>query len=221
MEDGGVLENIMKRYTAALILFLTIGIPAISDAVFLGPYSGTVMDSQTGEPIEGASVLVYWTKELPGFLGEGSHTVPISSALVYTDKAGRYNIPRALYNLGLTAVFASTNVIIYQPGYKVYIQTIWRDNPYQNPDPSYKDKDNIAKLDRIPPDFSYRKHYEKIEEALRWIDDDSHYYILDGTQMTWEKLLDIYRKILPQREELLRRAEWEKSRGVSEERSDK
>lgn len=184
----------MKKYTAALILFFVIGLPVVSEAIFLGPYSGAVMDSQTGEPIEGASILMYWTKIIPNVAGGNSEMVDVK--LIYTDKKGSYQIPMFMANLGLIGFFESTQMIIYQPGYQAYIITIWHNSRSSKPDPNFKNKENIVKLDRIPPNFSHRKHYEDIDHALWGIDNRDH--------------------VALEKKELLRRIEWEERRGIME-----
>jgi hypothetical protein len=174
------------------------------------------MDSQTGEPIEGASVLIYWTKGIPNVAG-GS-TEHVGTVLVYTDSKGKYDIAKAFYNLGLMALFESTNIIIYQPGYQAYIRQIYQDNPDSEPSSSFKEKDNMVKLERIPPNFSYREHYDKIGHALWGIHDYPYAYPRREEQMTWQRLLEINLKAIPEKEEFLRRVEWEERRGMMEEK---
>lgn len=205
----------MKRLFAVL-LFVFVSQPSIASALFVGPYSGTVTDSQTGEPIEGASVLIYWTKRIPN-MGGGS-TEHVGTVLVYTDQKGKYDIVKAFYNLGLMGFFESTNMVVYQPGYQAYIKQIWKDNTYSKPDTSFKEKDNVVKVDRIPPNFSHRNHYEKIDEALWGIRDYPYVYPLSQDRMTWQRLLDMNLKAIPEKEEFLRRVEWEERRGMMEER---
>lgn len=213
MEDGGVLVKIYSIIFVALCVLL---FPSVSSALLLGPYSGTVIDSQTGEPVEGASVLIYWTKSVFQMIHSSSEL--IDAKLVYTDGKGRYKIPRFFANIGLLSRFESTNVIIYQPGYQAYMVKIWHDSPYSKPDPSFKEKDNTVKLDRIPPNFSHRKHHENIEHALWGIHDYPYSYPQpEDKWMTWEKLIEINLKTLV-KDELLRRTEWEKRRGDLEDR---
>ncbi len=207
----------MKKFAAAIIILLIICFPSVSKALILGPYTGIVIDSRTGEPVEGASVLIYWSK--PVFQAIEYSTELIKAELIYTDKQGRYEIPKMLTNIGLLGTLDSTNIIIYQPGYQVYTARVLHDSPYEKPDNSFKEKDNIVKLDRIPPNFSYRKHYEKIEGALRGIREysrgDSTHFEVD---ITWEKAIKMNLRGVPEREELLRRAEWEERRGRLEKR---
>ncbi|MBI3755074.1 MAG: hypothetical protein HY265_02795, partial [Deltaproteobacteria bacterium] len=201
---------------AAILLYL----PALSFAGMIGPYSGQVLDSRTGEPVEGASVLFYWVKVIPYPMGKDHET--IEARLIYTDKDGKYNIPNFLAILGLTSFFESTNVVIYEPGYQAYIKVIYHSNPFsspwEKPDTSFKEKDNIIKLDRIPPNFSHKKHYEKIEHAL-WGIREYSYGNPTPTEasITWERALELNLKEgLLEKEEFLRRVEWEERRGRAE-----
>jgi len=199
-------------FAVLMIVFL----PKVSFAVFLGPYSGTVIDSQTGEPIEGASVLFYWEKRVPTPPSGGSSEL-IETRLVYTDKKGFYDIPRILANLGLLGFLESTNVIIYQPGYQAYIARIWHDSPYTKPDPSFGTKDNMVKLDRIPPNFNHKEHYQRIDDALRGIETCGWEDRIWGKKLTWEERLRLNVKSgILEKEKLLRQAEWEERRGERE-----
>lgn len=194
-----------------LAVLMIVFLPTVSFAIFLGPYSGTVIDSQTGEPIEGASVLVYWTKGVPYVFKMRSEV--IAAKLLYTDRKGTYHISRFLPNLGLQGVLESTNIIIYQPGYQAYTIRTSHDSPYEKPDSTLKEKDNIVKLDRIPPNFSHKEHYEKIDHALWGLRDDDWNDPISGKPLSWKKRMELSLKggIL-EREELLRRAEWEENR---------
>lgn len=204
-----------SRIFIFIILFVLF-LPVVSFALILGPYTGHVLDSQTGEPVEGASVLIYWRK--PAFSVIEYRSELIEAKLVYTDKQGRYEIPKMLANIGLFEALDSTNVIIYQPGYQVYTVRISHDS-YAKPEKSFKEKDNIVKLDRIPPNFNHKAHYREIEGALRGIDEYHYSYpVPEDPGMTWDKILRINLKGIPEREELLMRAEWEKIRGLSENR---
>jgi hypothetical protein len=196
-------------------VFVTVFFPTVSFALFLGPYSGTVIDSQTGEPIKGASVLVYWTKGVLYVFKMRSEV--IEAKLVYTDKKGTYHIPRFLPNLGLSGVLESTQIVIYEPGYQAYVMEIHHDNPGRRIEESSKVGDGVIKLDRIPPHFSHREHYEKIERSLWGLRDNDWTDPVSGRPLSWEKRRELSLKggIL-EREELLRRAEWEERRGLSE-----
>jgi hypothetical protein len=216
MEDAGILGEMMNALRIFIAsIFLILSLPAASLALFLGPYSGAVIDSQTGEPIEGTSVLVYWEKRIPTPAGGYSELIEVT--LVSTNRKGRYEVPRFLANLGLLGTLESTNIIIYQPGYQAYIMKIWHDSPYTKPDPSFKTKDNMVKLDRIPPGFNHGEHYRKISDALNGLHEYPYAYPhKNDPWMTWKKLLEINLKVIPEKEEFLRRAEWEERRGERE-----
>jgi hypothetical protein len=201
-----------------LIIFVTFIIlfsPILSYALFLGPYSGNVTDAKTGAPIEGVSVLFYWEKRVPAPPTGGSPEL-IEVKLVYTDKKGRYEIPRISANLDLLGHLESTHVIIYQPGYQAYIIRIWHET--ERTDRSFKEKDNIVKLDRIPPNFNHKENYRRIDQALWGIRESYDYSDEKASEMTWNKLLQINLKTCLEKEEFLRRVEWEERRGLSEER---
>ena len=198
-------------YGAFTILFS----PALSYALVLGPYSGTVTDAKTGAPVEGASVLFYWEKRVPMPPTGGSPEL-VDVKLVYTDKKGRYEIPRTFANLGLLGHLESTRVIIYQPGYQAYIIIIWHES--ERTDRSFKEKDNAVKLERIPPNFNHKEHYRRIDQALWGIRESYDYSDEKGSEMTWTKLLQINLKSRLEKDEFLKRVEWEERRGLSEER---
>ena len=206
----------MKTAIIIIALCLFIGFPAVSNAISLGPYSGTVLDSQSGEPIEGASVFFYWTKVIPNVGGGNSET--IGCKLIYTDSKGRYDIPKYNYNIGLMAFFESTRIIIYQPGYQAYTRDIEKDNPYWKPDPSFKEIENTVELKRIPPNFSHEKHYSTIDSAL-WGLDSVEYPDPErgGLKISWDTFIDRnFKSGVLEKAEFLRRVEWERERGRQE-----
>lgn len=201
----------MKKIIFLIILLFGVNLPSVTEALILGPYTGQVIDSQTGEPIEDASVLFYWEKRV--FALPHGYSELIKAELASTDKSGKYNIGLSLANIGLSSALESTNAIIYKPGYQAYIIRIQHDSPYPKPDIPFKEKNNIVKLDRIPPNFNHIEHYGKIENALNGIDDYRYSYLPESAvEVTWDKIIETKLKTLV-KDELLRRAEWEKIRG--------
>jgi hypothetical protein len=196
-------------FAALIIVFL----PTICFGIVLGPYSGTVIDSQTGEPIQGASVLFFWERAVPTPMKAYSEV--FEARLVYTDRKGTYHIARIIPNLGLQAVLESTNIIIYQPGYQAYNISISHTSPYGKPDSSFQEKDNIAKLDRIPPNFDHQKHLQILDSALSPIRAYGWEDPIWGRPLTWEKRMELNLKSgILEREEFLKRVEWEERRGA-------
>lgn len=187
-----------KFITFAIIL--TVFLPATSFALFVGPYTGQVLDSQTGETIKGASVLIYWEKSIPS--PAGSFSEPIKAKLVYADNKGNYMIPRNLASTGLLGFFEATTIIIYQPGYQAYINRIYG----KESDDSFKKKDNILKLERIPSGFDHKKHHDRITDALRGLDNEFHDSM--GYSVPFHKIVE-QNQILTEMWEFQRRIEWE------------
>lgn len=205
-------------FTIIVVAFL----PASSSALFLGPYSGQVLDSQTEEPISGASFHISWVKA-QGIPGLGWSSKLINSTLVQTDANGKYEIPFKLVILEFNSFFEETNIIVYQPGYRAYIKKI----EGRKADKGFKKKNNIIKLDRIPPNFNHKAHYEMIDDALwrnAWgmmdvippkagvirsdVDDPSS---KKDTRVAWDLFLE--KALLSQsKKAFLRRVEWENRR---------
>lgn len=213
-----------KIYAFVFAGFLMLGLTHPSLAGIIGPYSGQVIDSQTGEPVEGASVLFYWVKATPHPLG--AYYEVIEARLVYTDGKGKYAIPTFFANLGLKSFLESTHVIIYQPGYQAYINSLYPSNPLNlvsglegGDEATFKGKNDVVKLDRVPPNFSHKEHFDRIERALWGIDE---YSPGDPTAtkagITWEEALELNLKAVREKVEFLRRLEWEERRAASEDR---
>lgn len=194
-------------YTAVLLLIFLV--PTSSLAKVVGPYTGQVLDSRTGEPIQGASVLIYWEKRIPA-PPSGGYSELVKITLVYTDDQGMYRIPRQFINTGLIGLLESTNLVIYQPGYQAFTDRKWQGDlpaPFQ--------KDTIVKLERIPPGFDHQKHHERITDALRGIDIDYYEGVdnLTGRALSTEEIVEKI-AIMAEYWEFLRRVEWEEKREI-------
>jgi len=166
--------------------------------------TGTVIDAATGKPVQGASVLVYWTKSvLRPPIEAGSELV--KARLAETDHDGRYHIDGIIKLLGAFEFKGDTVLIVYQPGYCVQIE-----QEYRGDSKVIIKEGNLIKLERIPPDFDHGKHYEEIEDALRGVDDYS--YMLPDGSVTWNSAKNSALNGQPEKQELLRRAYWEEER---------
>lgn len=197
------------------ITFLILSLPSVSlsFSLTMGPFTGTVADSQTGAPIEGASVLVYVEGHFP-VPPEGYDKV-LAVKMVYTDKAGRYEIPATVVPLDLLSEYEDTGLLIYQPGYQAYFGARY---PGPNP-PSFKKSGNIVKLDRIPPNFNHREQYERIEVFLSHIEPYGGEDPIWGKKLTREEQIKLNLKSgIIEKNELLLRVEWEERRGELQER---
>ena len=210
----------MRITTVVFTIIVTIFLPASSSALFIGAYSGQVLDSQTENPISGASFFIYWVK-VQGIPGLGWHSELIDSILVHTDTNGKYETPSNFVFLESNSFFDATSIVVYQPGYRAYIRKV----EGREADEGFENKNNIIKLDRIPPNFDHKAHYEMIVDVLRGmgISDVIPPKIgvtppdVDGassnkdTRIVWD--LFIEKALLSQsKEAFLRRVEWENRR---------
>ena len=212
MENGELLGEVMKASRICLfVVLLLLVLPTASWAINLGPYTGKVIDRQTGRPIAGASVLCYWTKRVPTMLKSFLDLIAVK--LAYTDSKGQYTIPRVSVNMGLSSVLENTVVIIYEAGYQAYIRRIDSYSPESKKDRSFQEKNNLVNLDRIPPYFSHKAHYERIREAINGLREDDTVYAMESKEkIPGSKIKEMQPKFIPEREEFLRRIEWEDRR---------
>jgi hypothetical protein len=181
--------------------------------LFVGPFSGQVLDKQTGKPIKGASLFVCLENQKI----EVKNFELIKPLLVHTDKKGTYSsIPITLFPTTLTrSLELATIIIVYQPGYQAYINRERKQDIKAN---NFKKKDNIILLNRIPPNFNHKKHYERITGALSEMGEihtippiDYNASLKGDTRMAWDKFVDKALLSVP-KEEFLRRVEWENRR---------
>jgi hypothetical protein len=213
----------MKKKFNILLLFILVNIPFLAWAVTAGPYYGRVVDGQTGEPVVGASVLIFWEKNTPYprvIRPELMNVKPVYSALldvkmVYSDDSGNYTIPQVTDSDREGNLTRST-IIVYQPGYEAEIKTITNETSHSERQQDFKTTGNIIKLQRIPPKFDHRKHRESIHDALTRLEDESER--LDKDPLTGEpievskRVQELIENIPKIRQELLVRTKWEERR---------
>ena len=130
---------------------------AVSIFMFTGCYediTGIVVDADTGEPIEGAIVLVEWmkTKGVPGMTSHEVYKVET----VVTDKDGKANLPGLIhpligFNIGLSSV------AVYKKGYVGWSnRSKFTSNDYSY---DFKWQNNyVFKLEKFKPEYSHREH---------------------------------------------------------------
>jgi len=105
-------NNVSLTMLAALPLVLR------SSLATAGQYQGTVVDADTGQPIDGAAVVIVWYKEtclaFPGDAAEHLHAVKET----VTDSAGRFTVSawRGIDWNPSTHV-KTPLIIVYKPGY--------------------------------------------------------------------------------------------------------
>jgi hypothetical protein len=142
------------------IIYLLFGIGML--IMTPGCYSemtGTVVDAETGAPVEGAVVLVEWTvtKGVPGMTVTESYKV----IEAVTDKEGRVNIS-GVFNPSVNP----PHVTVYKAGY-----VAWNDDFIF---PDYKKRtdfkwrnDYMFKLEKFRPEYKYDSHIFFIHSAVR------------------------------------------------------
>ena len=199
-------------YTFPVVFLMLTLFPTSGFSKMVGPYTGQVLDSRTGEPIQGASVLINWVKSIPTPAGAYSELIKIT--LANTDDHGIYKIPRQFINVGLIGWLGIANLIVYQPGYQVSIQphyqpSINRQSQKDLP-PPFK-KTAVVKLEQIPPGFDHKKHHDQITDALHGFDIDDYEGVdnITGRRLSTKELVDKI-AIMAEYWEFMRRIEWEK-----------
>lgn len=125
-----------------------------------GCYAGitvTVVDAETGEPIEGAVIMVEWTK-LEGMIGL-TNTKSYKVVEVLTNKKGKARI---------SGVYSPSpdlrSFLVYKKGYVAW--------SYDYIFPDYKKRTDfkwnsrVIKLERFKPEYSYNKHTSFISSTI-------------------------------------------------------
>jgi hypothetical protein len=97
-----------------LILIALFATTPISAAI-LGPYSGKVVDAETGLPLKGATVVVSWHKATPTPAGAVSDF--IQASMCETREDGTYHIPASIVAIGFPSFVDGITFLAYLPGY--------------------------------------------------------------------------------------------------------
>ncbi len=101
----------------AFLLFSATSSHALWWMVYHKPaFKGKVMDAETKEPIEGAVVVVKYSKTAIR-LGPESNTITVDVKETLTDKEGIFNIPSYTTIIDPLAWEGMANFIIFKPGY--------------------------------------------------------------------------------------------------------
>ena len=178
-------RQLRRRFGFMLLL-------AVSIFMFTGCYediTGTVVDADTGEPLEGAIVLVEWTKTkgIPGLTYHEVYEVTI----VITDKEGKATLaglinPLVGINIGLSSVAVYkkgyvgwSNRQIF-PSYERRIDFKWQNN-------------YVFKLEKFKPEYSHEKHCSFMQNAISsHMASDKKKIMKDSYR--WECLWELYGK---------------------------
>jgi hypothetical protein len=77
-----------------------------------GPYKGRLIDEETGQPIQGALALGYWSVTIPNPGGGTSHCLDARETV--SDEKGNFNIPISAFG----EILGSMKVALYKVGYE-------------------------------------------------------------------------------------------------------
>jgi len=143
----------MKFLTPCLAILLVLMVTSCNAEI-----TGTVVDAETGRPIEGAVVLVEWTmtKGVPGM----SHTESYKVIEIFTNMNGKYNIPRVLNPL-----VYSPDITIYKKGFVAWNNKLIFPEHKKRTDFSLRD-DNIYKLERFKIEYDKNNHQAFIDDVI-------------------------------------------------------
>ncbi len=153
MGNSGVLVKIKRR---TLFLGILLILSTLSTSCY-GQITARVVDADTGDPIEGAVIMVEWTKTK----GIGlTHTESYKVVEVLSDKEGKAEIS------GVDAFFVDlARVAVYKKGY-----VLWSNNNVFKGSrtlTTFEWKDNYTfKLNRFKPEYSYIDHGLFIDSAI-------------------------------------------------------
>lgn len=130
-------------------LFLTPIITILFTTGCYLPISGRVIDAETNQPIEGAVVLVEWTKTKGyGF----TYTESVKVAETLSDKDGKYYLP------GCFSPFVKEpDVTVYKKGYLAWNSNLIFPN-YTKRDDFKWQNESIQKLQKFMSNYSFDAH---------------------------------------------------------------
>ncbi|MDH4226281.1 MAG: HEAT repeat domain-containing protein [Deltaproteobacteria bacterium] len=146
------------------VLFMCASL-AMADVV--GSFFGTVVDETTGQPIEGAVIIVSMEKAVARFHFEGPDYKIAYAKSFTTDKDGKYRTDVIVKpDVPLFSATISTNVVVYAQGYLVYSDKLSATGTGKKWSGGFSGWNFKLKLKRIPPRFDYGKGYEDVDDAL-------------------------------------------------------
>jgi hypothetical protein len=139
--------------------------------------TGTVIDAETLKPIEGAVVMVEWTKQV-GF-GE-YHTESVKVIEAVTDKNGRVSL-EGIFN----PLVDPPDVAVYKPGYVTWSsRTIFPSNKNRE---DFRWEDYTFKLEQFRPEYSYVEHGSFFSFAINSTIGINKNKLIRETFDDWEK----------------------------------
>ncbi len=140
-------------FALLLMIFIVTGCSANSKGI-----SGTVVDAETRKPIEGAAVLVEWTRATG--IGD-KHTSSVKVVEKVTDKEGKFSV------FGTLMPFVDPpDVTVYKKGYVAWSsRNIFPD--YRNRTDFQRGVAHTFRLEHFKHEYSYVEHTSFISSAIR------------------------------------------------------
>lgn len=118
----------------------------------------TVIDAETGKPIEGAVVLVEWTKKEYGIIDYNTESVKVVE--VVTDKEGKFKVS------GILRPFIDPpNMTIYKKGYVAWNNEAIFPDMKEREDFEWKDN-SILKMSKFQESYSRKSHIRFIRDSI-------------------------------------------------------
>ena len=110
------MRKLLGLISFVLIIILVSGTSFAGWLIYHKPaYKGRVIDAETKEPIEGAVVVVTYTKETMGIPHKYSSIINVRETL--TDQNGEFYIPRYITMIQPLSFEDMANFIIFKSGY--------------------------------------------------------------------------------------------------------
>jgi len=160
----------MRLFTLALVMLLVAGCYV--------PISGRVIDAETNAPVEGAVVLVEWTKT-KGYGFTYTESVKVAEAL--SDKDGKFGLP------GCFSLFVNEpDVTVYKKGYVAWNNLIIFPFNQGRNDFQWRSQ-YVIKLEKFKETYSYDDHYYFITSAAHLESASDHKQLLIKLYDAWER----------------------------------
>ncbi|MBF0338614.1 MAG: hypothetical protein HQL05_12390 [Nitrospirae bacterium] len=170
-----------------------------------GPYTGRIVELETGEPIERAVVAACWGLEYTnGWKTCCKETI--------TDKSGEFEVPAAMcITTFIPSVLHSPRVVIFKPGYLGYPPIKTKKSLYTGVQFDKEHRHNVIKLDKA---ITLSERSETLHKAtsLSFISSESKN---EPKKVIFERELPHLFQLTKQEEEYLKK-EWEQIRKEQE-----
>jgi hypothetical protein len=148
----------MKQLVFILLLIVLLPSAACTGPISGKAITGKIVNAETGQPIEGAILLVEWTKD-HGF--GNTYTTSEKVVEILSDKNGIVEIP------GYDVRFVNNpDITVYKPGYVAWNNHWIFPDTRKRTDFEWKNG-YVFRLDEFKEGYSYRKHRSFILHCIK------------------------------------------------------